>query len=991
MALTQEFLISRYRNMQTHRHVFVVARIVLRFMIAIGLVAACWSQNDSSHEPQSNGRLEETPTRLPGLHRAARIVRDSHDIAHIQAHDEHDLFFLEGYVQAEDRLFQMDQNRHIASGTLGELVGSKVLAQDVQLRVIGLRRAAERSLPLQSPRIAEILQAFADGVNAYSSSHALPPEYAALKLTSIDPWTPVDSLVLIKLLSFNESFHTDIQPTVELLSYQAAGRALGFDGTKLFFEDLERAAPFDLASTVPDACGSITFLSKQPKQFSASAGFLSARTLEIARKYEAEMSGIDFFVNQRKGQQFGGSNEWAISGKLTMSGAAMLANDPHLDLGTPSIWYPIHLRSRNFDAIGEQFPGVPLILLGHNRFVSWGLTDGFLDTADTFQEKIVPDVNSPSGFSTVYKGKNEPVIPIPEVFRINQDGTLVTVPAGNGIPSAVLVVPRRNNGPLLSFDAKSGNGISVQWTGFSGSQELESLLAWTEARNLEDFRRGIPFESSASLNVAYADVAGNIAYFALGEVPIREDLQAGVVDGLPPFLMRNGAGGNEWLPLIHPQPHQASPFEILPAEEMPHLVNPPAGFFVNANNDPAGVTLNNNPLGRMRPEGGIYYLGSSIGEVGFNAGFRAGRIVQMIRQKLATGGISFDDMQKMQADVTLFDAEFFVPFITQAFDHAKTSANPQLAALAARSDIQQAVSRLRAWKFTTPTGIPEGYDAGDPPASPVSRSADEIANSVAATLYSVWRGQFVSHTIDAALSPAKLPLPPDSQALKALRHLFEDFSTSNGIGASGVNFFNVPGVATADDRRDIVILQSLESSLSLLSSSAFVHAFGGSTNQGDYLWGKLHRITFSHVLGDPFSIPTAGGAFLQPLVNLRGIPTDGGFETVDAANHPVRAFDENSFVFKKGPSKRSVYEASPEGVRSVSSLPGGISGLLGSEFYFNLLPAWLRNEAYEQSFTRDEIEDQATSELKLLPAEDRLDQADSHISRYTAEQVPQSH
>src|SRR5215472_15668928 len=117
----------------------------------------------------------------------------------------------------------------------------------------------------------------------------------------------------------------------------------------------------------------------------------------------------------------------------------MLANDPHLDLGTPSIWYPLHLRCRNLDVIGEQFPGLPLILIGHNRFVSWGLTDGFTDTADTFQEKIVADAASPSGVSTVYQGKNEPVIAIPEVFRTNQGGVLVTVPAGNGIPAAVLV------------------------------------------------------------------------------------------------------------------------------------------------------------------------------------------------------------------------------------------------------------------------------------------------------------------------------------------------------------------------------------------------------------------------------------------------------------------------------------------------------------------------------------------------------------------------
>src|SRR5262249_20940354 len=154
------------------------------------------------------------------------------------------------------------------------------------------------------------------------------------------------------------------------------------------------------------------------------------------------------------------------------------------------------------------------------------------------------------------------------------------------------------------------------------------------------------------------------------------------------------------------------------------------GFFVNSNNDPAGVTLNNNPLGTQRPGGGIYYLGYT-----FDEGFRAGRVNQMIRQKLANGPVSFEDMQAMQADVTLLDAQFFVPFITQAFNNAKTTANSQLTALAAVPAVQEAVSRLAAWNFTTLTGILEGYDAGDPPGPLHPRSADEIANSVGATLY----------------------------------------------------------------------------------------------------------------------------------------------------------------------------------------------------------------------------------------------------------------
>jgi penicillin G amidase len=912
-------------------------------------------------EAENGHDVAATPLR--GLHAPARVARDTNDIAHIKAHNDHDLFFLQGYVHAQDRLFQMDVSRREASGTLAELVGAGALSQDVQMRTLGLRRAAERSLPVQSPLAKAILQAYAEGVNAYVASNALPPEYVALGLSHFDPWTPTDSLSVTKLLLFGQSFQLDIDPTVALLKYRAAGKTLGFDGTKLFFEDLVRSAPFDPASTVPDA-SSAARLPHPPQEATAvSPNFLQPRTVELAHEYMEKTEGLAIFARQRRGRAEGLSNEWAISSSLSRSDAPLLANDPHLDLGTPAIWYPIHLRKRELDAIGESFAGIPAIVVGHNRFVSWGLTDDPLDVTDTFQERIVPDAGSPSGLSTVFQGHNEPVIPLPEVFRVNSGGTVVTVPPGAGVPVATLIVPRRNNGPIISLDLQAGTGISVQWTGFSGTRELEAAIAWIEARTLSEFTRGNSFFSSAPLNLAYADIEGNIAYFAIGEVPVREDLQAGTVNGLPPFFMRDGTGGNEWLAVAHPQPHQAIPFEILPADEMPHIINPPAGFFVNSNNDPAGVTLNNNPLGTARPGGGIYYLAYT-----FDSGFRAGRETQLIREKLARGGLSFDDMQRIQADVTLLDAEFFTPFIIRAFANAQSSTNSQLAGLARVSAVQDAVSRLAAWNFTTPTGIPEGYDAGDPPGTLHPRSPDEIGKSVAATLYSVWRGQFVADTIDAALVPFGLPTPPDEQALSALRHLLENFATNNGTGASGVDFFKVPGVPDAADRRDIVILQSLTRALSLLSGAAFTQAFGGSTHLNDYRWGKLHRITFAHILGEPFSIPTAGGAFPQPLASLPGIPTDGGFQTVDAASHSVRAANENSFMFSHGPSKRSVFEGRPDGMRGVSSLPGGISGVLGSAWYANLLPAWLRNEAYDQLLFDDEIEGHLLGDLKFVPA-----------------------
>jgi penicillin amidase len=920
------------------------------------------------------GEGKNTPQTLPGLQNKVIVTRDVNDIAHVQASNEHDLAFMQGYLHAQDRLFQMDVSRRQASGTLAELVGQAALAQDVQLRTLGLRRAAERSLAVQSPRALVFLNGYSDGINAWVASHPLPPEYQALELTKFAPWTPTDSLSVVKLIAFGLSFNIDTQPTVELLSFQAAGNAAGFDGTKLFFEDIERSAPFDPASTVPDASVPLSqqlWSKNVPRKL---PGGIRPETLALAREYAAKVRDIPLLRHAREQQLEGASNEFAISGRNTTTGNPFVENDPHLSLGEPSTWYPMHLEAGDLDVMGNGFPGTPGITLGRNKFLAWGATNDELDVTDTFQEQVVPDPTSPSGLSTVFKGALEHVIPVPEVFRFNSVGdgvadNLITVPAGGSIPPATLIVPRRNNGPIISLDTTTGSALSIEWTGYSATHELDAVLIWASARNLQEFEAGLPFFSCPPQNIVYGDIKGNIAYFAVGEMPVREDLQAGTVNGLLPAFIRNGQGGNEWLPVIHPQPGQSTAFEILPFAEMPHVINPKAGFFVNANNDPAGVTLGNNPIGQLRPGGGIYFLSYT-----FDAGFRSGRITQLIREKLKSGKISFADVQQIQANVAPRDAEFFTGFITQAFDNARARAgqNATLATLAGDPAIVEAVGRLRGWDFSMPTGIPEGFDGFDSGNPPFVRSGQEIANSVAATLYNVWRSQFISETLGTTLGQVGLASVeqslPDQTYLKALRHLLENFSTAQGVGASGLNFFQVAGVTNAADRRDTVILQSLKDALTLLASPSFSAAFGGSTNQNDYRWGKLHRITFSHILGAPFSIPPAGGAFPAPLPGLSGIPTDGGYQTVDAASFTPKANTVDGFTFSSGPSQRFVGEGRHEGMQGVSSLPGGISGVLGSPFYVNLLPQWLTNHAYSQLFKNDELEHNTLSVTEFVPS-----------------------
>jgi penicillin amidase len=200
--------------------------------------------------------------------------------------------------------------------------------------------------------------------------------------------------------------------------------------------------------------------------------------------------------------------------------------------------------------------------------------------------------------------------------------------------------------------------------------------------------------------------------------------------------------------------------------------------------------------------------------------------------------------------------------------------------------------------------------------------------------------------VDAHIAPYGLPQPGSDEAMKALKTLLLRFDSRHGVGLSGVDFYAVPGVADPADRRDVLLLASVSDALGLLAGPAFDAAFHGSTDQRDYRWGKLHRVTFDAVLGPPWSVPPAGGAFPAPLPGLAGVPTDGGFNTVDASSHGARAASVDAFTFGSGPVRRFVAQEGVGGMRAESALPGGTSEDLGNRFYLNLLPRWLTNDTY---------------------------------------------
>ena len=672
---------------------------------------------------------------------------------------------------------------------------------------------------------------------------------------------------------------------------------------------------------------------------------MSDTALRLARDYQARAEKVPFLAQAVDRTFTLGSNEWAIAGRHTATGKPIVANDPHLSLDSPSTFYPVALRGGGLDVQGEGFAGTPFVILGQNKHIAWGATTNPMDVTDTYIEQVRPDPTSPSGLSTVYEGTLEHIVAIPETFRLNArvpgaTDTVVPVPDGSGVPAQTLIVPRRNNGPIVNFDAAAGTALSVQYAGFSATRELDTFRLFDLAKDLDDFREALTFFDVGSQNWAYADMRGNIAYFTSAEMPLREDLEAGTVNGLPPWFLRDGTGGNEWVAASGDRlPGQALPYAILPPAEMPHTVNPRKGFFVNANNDPAGTTLDNNPLNQARPSGGIYYL-----NVGYD-GFRGGRITDMVRDAVGDRrGVTTDDVAQQQADVTLLDAQFFTPYVVSALARARASSDPTLASLAADPRVVEAVGRLAKWNHTTPTGIREGYDASDVDGRLRDPSSAEVRASVAATIYSVWRGQYARNVVDVHLAPYPVPLPGSDEVMKALKTLLTRFDDHGGVGLSGIDFYAVPGVDSAADRRDVLLLKSVADALDLLAGDGFALAFGGSTDQADYRWGKLHRVTFDAVLGPPWSIPPAGGITTVP--GLSGISTDGGFNTVDASSHNARADSVGEFTFGGGPVRRFVAQPGLVGMRARSSLPGGTSSTIGDKYYANLLPRWLTNDTY---------------------------------------------
>lgn len=908
---------------------------------------------------------------FPGLSGTVTVTEDQYGIPTIKGDAELDVVFVQGYLHARDRFFQMDRDRKGAAGRVAELLGQGALSSDVQLRTMGLGRAATKTWSALDADTKGWLQAYANGVNSYLRDNPLPPEYSVLEITKVDPWTPLDSVLIGKGMGAGFSLGTgDIDSTITLGTYSAYGEAIGFDGQALFFEDTHRSAPPDDRVTDPTFLQSMAAELQSSTEANASTGKSKSRiqiigsreisetTLAMAKEYRNKIDNAPLMQKYLQSQEEPkGSNAWLVSGEHTASGNAMIANDPHLTLDTPAIWYESHLV---FDRDGEDWhinglniPGISGVVLGCNNAACWGMTVNPLDVTDIFNEEFLTNALAlPT--HTIYKGNPEPIQQVFQSYFVNVVGdevpdNLVRASVGYTTGGLSLVVPRRNDGPILSISGNSG--LSLAYTGLRDTYELTSFRHLGMARNVDELKEALQYFDIAVQNVYWADVSGNIAWFTTSEKPMREDLANFTIDGLPPWFIRDGTGAaaNEWLPVMNPQPHQALDFEILPFDEMPQMVNPAKGFITNANNDPVGVTLDNVPYNEVRPAGnGLYYLNSHY------SSYRMGRVDREIKALIDAGTpITVDDFKRIQGNVNLLDAELVLPTLMGIMSQVPVPPGSAMA---------QALDVLSSWDYSAHTGIAEGWDAGDDPLMATPPDADEVRNSAAATVWAMWRSMLVQNTINATLTAYGLGdyLPPSSLAYNAFKHHLDNYATAGGVGASGLNFFS-EGLAET-------VAGTLQLALDRLASDEFAPAFANSTDVMDYAWGKLHRIKFNHTLNsDPFDIPNGGG-FTDLAPDLPGLSRQGGYQAVDASSHSSTADSLNGFMFGSGPSRRFVADMDPADIDAQEVIPGGQSGVFYNPNYSSQLPLWLTNNYHNMALSVEEAEEVAVTTTTFGPA-----------------------
>jgi penicillin amidase len=581
--------------------------------------------------PRTRGTIKAA-----GLSAPVEVLRDGSGVPHITASAMHDLYFAQGFVHAQDRFWQMEFWRRIGSGTLSELFGKSTTGTDIYLRTLGLRRLAEEEYAAYDDETRAVLDAYAEGVNAYIT--ARPPEKLGLEFlfmklqgvkVAIEPWTPANTLTWLKIMSLDLGGNMSRELyAIDLLHSIGAPLSAEFFGSY-------RAG--DMPYIVAD--------SELPRSLlkAGDAGKVSALGHGIPLSAYAGVptrlaGGFDPSQGLALGAGPGiGSNNWVISGARTASGKPILANDPHLGIQMPSIWYEADLsctaqdaqpgkNSGPFHVRGFTFPGAPGVIIGHNDRIAWGVTNTGPDVQDLYMERINPENPNQyevNGRWTDMKVRREEIKiakedPLVILVRETRHGPIVTDEGSyTGYRSYAFT-------PGLSYPANVElKALSLRWTALQRNRTIAAVVDVDKARDFQEFRDALRQWDIPSQNFVYADVDGNIGYQAPGLIPVRAR-----ANGTLP--VPGWTDGYEWTGFI-------------PFDELPWSYNPAKGYIVTANNPVTSPQYK-------------HFIASE-----FDFGYRALRISQMIEG--AGRKLTLEDVEAMQVDTLNISAKEIIPYL----------------------------------------------------------------------------------------------------------------------------------------------------------------------------------------------------------------------------------------------------------------------------------------------------------------------------------------
>ncbi|MFF4752548.1 penicillin acylase family protein [Streptomyces sp. NPDC002514] len=640
--------------------------LVLVVVLAIvGGVAygAYWSVSTvRASFPQTTGSIK-----LDGLSGPVEVKRDGYGVPQIYASSDEDLFMAQGYVQAQDRFYEMDVRRHMTAGRLSEMFGKSQVKNDEFLRTLGWDRVAKQEYDTKlSDSTKKYLQAYSKGVNAYlqgKDGKDISLEYAALGFTNDykpGQWSPVDSISWLKAMAWDLRGNMQDEIDRALMTTRLGPQQI---------KDLYPEYPYSRNKTIVQE-GQYNDLTKAFEQSGGTGGTQgttgtsgSSGTSGSGAGLTSQLSGLyDVLDNLPtavgvNGQGIG-SNAWVVAGKYTITGKPLLANDPHLEASLPSVWYQMGLHCRTvsakcqYDVTGYTFAGMPGVIIGHNGDIAWGMTNSGVDVTDLYLEKL-------TGAGYLYGDKVKPFTSREETIKVagGESKTIVVRQTADGMPllsdrdDELVKVGKTASVDTAAPDRGDGYGIALKWTALEPGTTMDAVFALDKAADWSDFRNAAAQFDVPSQNLVYADTQDNIGYTLPGKIPTRAKGDDGSV----------------------PAPGWDSEYAwtgYIKQDELPHEYNPSRGYIVTANQ------------AVVDPDKYPYTLTTDWGY-----GARSQRITDLIESKIKNGGkISTDDMRQMQLDNSSEIAKLLVPTLLKIHVDDK--------------DVRQAQQLLEGWDYT---------------------------------------------------------------------------------------------------------------------------------------------------------------------------------------------------------------------------------------------------------------------------------------------------